>query len=75
MAVTFRELSSGRELSIAVEFAPKYCQEHFCFSSDIFLILIRTKVLDTTKRIFFKKSANMCLHGWIELFTGITNMV
>ena len=73
MAETFRSLSSGQELSIAVEFAPKYFQKHFHFFANIFIILIRTNILDTknTKKTVWKKR----LHGWIELFTGITNMV
>ena len=50
MAETFRSLSSGQELSIAVEFAPKYFQEHFHFLANIFIILIRTNVLDTKKK-------------------------
>ena len=62
MAETFRSLSSGQELSIAVEFAPKYFQEHFHFFANIFIILIRTNVLDTKKKKKkkkFKKSAYM----------------
>ena len=50
MAETFRSLSSGQELSIAVQFAPKYFQEHFHFFANIFIILIRTNVLDTPKK-------------------------
>ena len=72
MAETFRSLSSGQELSIAVEFAQKYFQEHFHFFANIFIILIRTNVFDTKKK---KKVKKKRLHGWIELFTGIKNMV
>ena len=68
MAETFRSLSSGQELSIAVEFAPKYFQEHFHFFANIFIILIRTKALDTKKKKKkkVKKKALTWLHRAIH---------